>query len=347
MRNLLFTLLLLFSVLWYHCSSDRSASVRPAFYHWQTQFVVDSTAAQYLHELNAQRVYVKFFDIDWDFSTHTAVPLAILDYTPTRKANVEIVPTLFITNRVFREIPAQHIDALKDKAITKIVEIISQYGISEPPEIQIDCDWTQGTQEPYFLFLTLMRKDLQKRGITLSATIRLHQVKFAETTGVPPVDRGMLMYYNMGEISSWEENNSILNNQAAQKYLPALSDYPLPLDLALPLFSWGLVFREGKMVRIINLLNEEQLADRSRFYPLGAGRYEVIQHTFLDGTFLYEQDVIRLEDVQQAALDEAVGLLKGYPWPHPMYLSFYHLDSAVLQQHPPESLRQIITTFQN
>ena len=347
MRNLLFAKLFFLAALLYTCTPDHGTTVKPAFYHWQTQFVIDSTSGQYLNHLAVKRLYVKFFDVDWDFSTRAAVPMAVLDYSPPPKASYEIVPTLFITNRVFQEIPSQSIEALKEKTLKKIFEIIDQHNIKKCSEIQMDCDWTQSTQKPYFRFLKLMREDLQKRGINLSATIRLHQVKFAETTGVPPIDRGMLMYYNMGEIRNWEEDNSILNNEIAKKYLPALQDYPLPLDLALPLFSWGLVFREGEMVRIINLLDESQLSDRSKFYPIGNSRYEVIQHTFLDGTFLYEGDFIRLESIQQYALDEATDILKTYQWANPMHLSFYHLDSAVVQQHRPESLKQIIATFQN
>ncbi len=73
--------------------------------------------------------------------------------------------------------------------------------------LQIDCDWTTKTAPKYFYFLQQIREklDAHEDGGTfaslamLSATIRLHQVKYPEKSGMPPVDKGVLMFYNMGE----------------------------------------------------------------------------------------------------------------------------------------------------
>ncbi len=77
--------------------------------------------------------------------------------------------------------------------------------------------------------------------MVLSATIRLHQVKYFETTGVPPVKSGMLMFYNTGDLENPSEENSILNIETAELYLSGLEDYPMQLDIVLPLFSWAVV----------------------------------------------------------------------------------------------------------
>ena len=47
----------------------------------------------------------------------------------------------------------------------------------------------------------------------MSATIRLHQVKYRADTGVPPVDRGMLMAYNLLPPDQAGERSSILDNR--------------------------------------------------------------------------------------------------------------------------------------
>jgi hypothetical protein len=153
------------------------------------------------------------------------------------------------------------------------------------------------------------------------------------------------MYYNMGEVRQWEENNSILNNETALPYLSQLNEYPLPLDLALPLFQWGVLFREGEMIRLINQLDESQLTDRSRFYPIADDRYEVIDNTFLDGTFLYKEDLIRLEKVEQKELEKAAGQLQTYDWPESFYISYYHLDSTVISNFNPRTLAEIVERF--
>jgi hypothetical protein len=63
-------------------------------------------------------------------------------------------------------------------------------------------------------------------------------VKYRERTGVPPVDRGMLMFYNMGRFSADPEARAIFDLESARRYLARISSYPLPLDLALPMWSW-------------------------------------------------------------------------------------------------------------
>ena len=79
----------------------------------------------------------------------------------------------------------------------------------------------------------------------LSATIRLHQVKYYKQAGIPPVDRGMLMFYNMGKLNALTAENSIYNSNDAAGYIETVDDYPLKLDLALPAFSWAVHFRNS------------------------------------------------------------------------------------------------------
>jgi hypothetical protein len=287
--------LYLFLLLSLGCNTTNDSQAILAFYHWQTHVDLNDTERHMLEQSTARRMYIKFFDVDWDAHNNEAIPIAVAKLPSTWSYTQEVVPTIFITNRVFQQLPIQETDPLGQKIIEKIKTLANQSDITHLKEIQIDCDWSAGTREPFFRFLSLIRKELKKDDIQLSATIRLHQIRYPDNTGIPPVDRGMLMYYNMGEVRQWEENNSILNNETALPYLSQLNEYPLPLDLALPLFQWGVLFREGEMIRLINQLDESQLTDRSRFYPIADDRYEVIDNTFLDGTFLYKEDLIRLE----------------------------------------------------
>ena len=51
--------------------------------------------------------------------------------------------------------------------------------------------------------------------------------------GVPPVSRGVLMYYNMSEAGDFKTSNHILDLEVAGRYHVHFDDYPIPLDLAL------------------------------------------------------------------------------------------------------------------
>ncbi|MFN7116651.1 MAG: hypothetical protein ACK4TA_07600, partial [Saprospiraceae bacterium] len=194
---------------------------------------------------------------------------------------------------------------------------------------------------------------LNNPSIIISATIRLHQYRDFKETGVPPVNRGMLMFYNTGDVENWAEENSILNLEAASYYLPT-SDfrlptsktYPIPLDIALPIFSWGVLFRNGSMIRLINNLQATDLTDTARFLKIADNRFEVVKSTYLNGYYLYEGDQIRTESIDQSLLLQAADLLYDKIKNRPLTIAFYHLDTATIKHFPHEFLGNITHQFQ-
>jgi len=212
-------------------------------------------------------------------------------------------------------------------------------------EIQFDCDWSKSTQHKYFSLLKLLKNELSAIGIELSATIRLHQIKYVKEAGIPPVERGMLMYYNMGKVQEISTVNSILDNQIGAQYLSKLGDYPLPLDVALPLFKWGVLFRDKKMIKLLNQLEETTIADEKRFRKVNKNHWQVIKSTYLDGVYLYENDEIRMEKVVFDELSAAADLLQQQLKRANRSIVFYHLDSMVLKDFEVTELNQISLKF--
>jgi hypothetical protein len=98
-------------------------------------------------------------------------------------------------------------------------------------EIQIDCDYTSRSRRTYYEFLDSVRSAWGGR---VSTTIRLHQLSMS----APRVDYGVLMIYNTGDPNKFDERNPILDLRDVKPYLRHLSDYPLPLAAAYPVFSW-------------------------------------------------------------------------------------------------------------
>jgi len=322
--------------------SDPGPTVR-GFYHWQGgNFTLSNQEQRYLDSMGQGPLFLRLFDIDYDASKDMAVPLSTITIADSfwRKPHPGIIPTLFITNRSFQQIPRTALEPLAQKTLDRVRQVLGQQGFSE---LQIDCDWTATTREAYFYYLQHLRRRLAD-SVTLSATIRLHQVADPGTTGVPPVDRGTLMAYNSGNIAAWTEKHSILNLEASQRYLQraAAQTYPLPLDLAVPLFHWGLVYRLGKLWRIINGLDAEALQDSAYFHRIAPQRYEVRQSTYLESYYLYQQDLIRLEQVAPARLAALLELLRAQRQPDQRLL-FYHLDSSILQRWPYERLDSLLT----
>ncbi len=71
--------------------------VTRAFYYWKSVFKLSEYEKAALQKYHATRLYIKFFDVDWDASTRQAIPKAVIKFK--ENPPVEFVPTVFITNR--------------------------------------------------------------------------------------------------------------------------------------------------------------------------------------------------------------------------------------------------------
>ena len=206
----------------------------------------------------------------------------------------------------------------------------------------MDCDWTPETRDAYFYFLEELRR-LLPDSLLLSATIRLHQVKYPEQTGIPPVDRGMLMFYNMDNVRAADTRNSILDRSVASAYYNRLDEYPLPLDVALPVFGWVVVRREGKVVQLLSGLDERALADTARFEALGGAKlFRVKRSTYLNAYYLYAGDSLRVEKVEADSLRAAWSDLRMRLPRERRHLALYHLDTASVNRLNHEEIRHIL-----
>lgn len=325
------------------CTTPETQTI-PAFYHWKTQLSLTPTERAYLQNTGATKLYAKFFDVDWEPTLQQAEPLALIEMAPeTLPDSLALVPTIFITNRTFLYLPTREVPQLAQQICDKIK------ALAKVPfeEVQLDCDWSGQTRDKYFQLLKAMRENLGA-SVKLSATIRLHQIKYPDQTGVPPVDRGMLMFYNMGDVEAWNEANSILNLDVAQQYLDRkTAQYPLPLDVALPMFSWGVLFREGKMIRLINNLTSNDLANDARLHATAPNCFEVLQSGYLNGYYLYAEDALRIETVTPETLSEAASLLKPYlPATASRTVAFYHLDSVLMARFEAPTLQSVLKKLQ-
>ncbi|MFZ4559653.1 MAG: hypothetical protein ACOYOD_05595 [Saprospiraceae bacterium] len=307
-------------------------AITPAFYHWKTSLQLSAEEERYLQHVQAGRLYVRFFDVDWDAGYGDAVPLAEVQIDTFTEPALEIIPAVFITNRTLEQLPTGQIPRLATRILKKITAIKSRFPANPIPEIQIDCDWTAGTRAAYFQLLQHIRKGTAAEGLRLSATVRLHQFNGYAQTGVPPVDRAMLMCYNTGDLEAWDEENSIYQESDARPYLDRPTEYPLPFDVALPAFRWGVLFRDGRLIRLIHGLDPSDL-QRAAFRQTGPWRYVVEKSTYLDGYYLYQGDRIRLESTGLPDMQSAFGLVKPSLKPGMAFaLSVYHLDTTLVQR---------------
>jgi len=325
------------------CKDSYQTSVSPAFYHWKNTLDISHSEIKYLTQVKAEKIYLRFFDVDWE--GNAPVPVSILEIKKNIPSDIEIVPTVFITNRTMVNISTDKIPDLVEKIFTKINFLEQVYEKNEIHEIQFDCDWSEKSKAKYFELLQLLKSKFSSKSKRLSATIRLHQIKYFKKTGTPPVDRGTLMFYNMDNINDASTENSIINLELAKQYFQNFDKYPLPLDIALPIFKWGIVFQDDKLVKIINNLDASELQDTSRFIKIDKNRFELAKSTYIKGYYLYQKDQIRLEQVDIKVLKKAAVLLSKIVPKEDRSIIFYHLDSTQIADYPYEEIKDIYSRF--
>jgi hypothetical protein len=272
------------------------ASPARAFYFWRTRLALSAAERDALTNLRISRLYVRFFDVEWGAAEAAPRPLAVLD--PGERgaipAGVAVVPVVFVRADVFSRVPIADLPALAERT-WRLTRHLAEAGGLTVRELQVDCDWTATTRAAYFAFLDHLGELSRPAGVTLSATIRLHQVKYRERTGVPPVERGMLMFYNMGRLSADAATASIFDPASARRYLARVREYPLPLDAALPLWSWTVQLRAGEVVGLLQSTDPAELDAIPWLRRLAPDRFVATRTAFLHGEVVREADVLKAE----------------------------------------------------
>lgn len=237
---------------------------KPSVYYWRTTFTLDSVERQFLKDYKVGKMYVRYFDVTVN-DKGLLRPNATIEFRDSVPKGIKIVPTIFIMN----ECVSHNIDTIAPLLVNRVLQMNETHDIAPVHELQIDCDWTSGSQEAYFKFLEQVRGLLAERDMKLSVTIRLHQLSME----VPPVDYGVLMMYNTGDLSNSKQRNPILDQHDVEPYLRYVAGYGLPLCAAYPNFGWQLLYT-GDQFR--DILYSENLSDSSLYERVDSNKYVVI-----------------------------------------------------------------------
>lgn len=202
-----------------------------SFYYWNPVFSLDTMEKKVLRDNAVQTLYVRYFDVDWSPADTAPVPAAPLQFA-TPPSGYTIIPVICLRNRIFEKLDPAAIPSFAAGLFTRVRGINASQHLQNR-EIQFDCDWTEKTKENYFGFL----QEYQRISVeTLSATIRLYQLKYPEKTGIPPVDYGVLLFYTNDDTDTGY-TRSVYERPISHRYTPSLRSYPLNLDIALPIFA--------------------------------------------------------------------------------------------------------------
>ncbi|MEO6303461.1 MAG: hypothetical protein ABIP51_09815 [Bacteroidia bacterium] len=321
----------------YSCKKNVSEA---SFYYWKTKFKISQTEKSALQQLNVNSLYVRFFDVDLEKESGKPIPVGVIEGLDSVPPNTKIIPVVFITNRTFLNLSKEEVLLLAKNVVSKINSIKKDCN-----ELQFDCDWSGKTKTNYFLFLEEVKKLLSKN-TALTCTIRLHQVKYALRSGIPPVDRGILMFYNIGDLYDQNEANSIYNSQNAKKYITFIKDYKLPLDVALPVFRWFVHYRNNTVVGLITKDNMPKTNDTLYFSQLENNtKFNVRTDHLENGIFYRTNDVLKLETLNDEQLIEAAELVNENLKKEDRKIIFYDLDEDNIKYYDKKTFTKIMAVF--
>ncbi|WP_075342422.1 hypothetical protein [Tenacibaculum agarivorans] len=319
MKNVLWILLLL---LVFSCRSKNKTS-EIQFYHWKSDASLSLVEKEAVRFTKGKKAYIHYFDVV--LTNGMPYPEAVIQNIDPFFKTLDVVPIVFIKNSILKKQEVS-IEKLAEQTEKLVQQIHETYFNKKASEIQIDCDWTNSTKEKYFEFLKLL-----KRKVKISATIRLHQIKLKKQTGIPPVDYGALMLYNVGDLANFAKN-SILSKDIVKQYIKETTKYPLELDIALPLFSQVVIKNNENRLRLITTVFEDDfIKDSLHFKKESENVYRVIKKKLYKGHYLYKGFTLKLE---KTSVDE---ILASYAIVNNSKLNIrntilYHLDTDEIEQ---------------
>lgn len=257
-------------------SVSSSGAGNNSIYYWRTTFTLNQAERDFLKKHAINKIYVRFFDVDSHWKSGNGievVPEGTINFIDSIPDGIEIVPTVYITTAAIENMQLKE-DLFAEKIYKRINAMCRQNDISFR-EIQLDCDWTKGTRKPFFSLCENMKSCMDSIQL-LSSTIRLHQL--IQTP--PPVDKGVLMVYNTGNLMEMTTDNSIFSRKDIAPYLydDRLKNYELPLDIAYPTYGWSVVFHPREEKYFFNrLMRRTDFSDYPALRKINKITYEATE----------------------------------------------------------------------
>lgn len=320
-----------------------------SIYYWRTVFSLSPQEREFLSKHNVTKIYMRFFDVTWSNRETTGdiiEPNATIAFEDSVPEGIEIVPTVYITNNAIDQIQREESEYAQ-KILRRIIAMCKHHNI-DFKEIQLDCDWTNRTCVFFYDLCKAMKEQLDS-GQMLSSTIRLHQL----TQPVPPVDRGVLMVYNTGNLRDMTTENSIFSYDDISPYLAdnRLGNYDLPLDVAYPAYGWSLVFYydyyEGQYSfnRIMKRTDFNDYPDLKEIKPNWYEATDLINfspdNSWVD--CVSEGSLIRVERPTTSEILKIKKLIDAQLGDKKHSNILYHLDNSQLSHFSDDEINQIYT----
>lgn len=332
-----FRCLLFLLVLFTACK--RHHKVDTSFYYWKTVYKHNPAEQQLLRNLHVSTLYLRVMDVDLN-EEGKPIPISPIEFKQALPAGIQIIPVVYIVNNVLKGASNAALNDLAKRIVLFVDGKVAQSGVQSYRELQIDCDWTTTTRNNYFYLLKQIALQPGAQHKTLSVTLRLHQLKNQIKNGIPPANKVMLMCYNMGNLRRYGQQNSILDVRELKKYAnDNITNYPISLEVGLPLFSWAVVFRNKQYAGISKSIKINDLNDKKRFIFIGNNIYKAAQNIPEFG--LEQADEVRWEGTSVPGLTEVSEYLSPLIKNDSLRIIYFHLDETVIKPYGYPEIEKI------
>ena len=378
MKNIVLVALL---VILSSASCEKEHDVIRSFCYWKTDMDFQESEDSLVKKMDVQHMYVRFFDVDYNPYSKESLPVATIQDISLNKSNPEITPSIFITNEVVLKSDTKQLDSLAVRMARRIEQIAKKmndrkaesnaYNIVYPKdyykqkdfkalnydsvkkaesaklkidfkEILIDCDWTEKSHKNYFYLLKQIKK--QYPNSKIAATIRLWQYKYATKAGIPPVDKGLLMCYNITKPDDFQTKNSIGTSEELSQYITH-SDYKLKLDIALPLYSWGVAFRGNQFKGILSDY-DRLMKNTIKVKKTSEDKYVLQDDVLIGQTYLRNGDEIRIEKISDNEIDKMISIIKNkIQIDNQTKVTFFSFDKKYINDYGTENISNFYASF--
>ncbi len=378
----------LLMVILFSCDQKKENPNR-SFCYWKTSFELSAQENSMMKQMGVNHLYIRFFDVDWNPYEKEALPVGTINtyWYNTELKNISFTPCVYITNTVMENASEQQLNELAGRVKSRIEAVLAEqaerykdhesnkyeeYNFRDMKinkdslkrvkdsvetfsliafekkisEIVIDCDWTEKTKANYFLFLKNLQEFSTKHAV--SATLRLWQYKDRETSGVPPVKKCLLMCYNLNSPSQYNIKNSICSLDELKKYIKG-DDYPIALDVALPIFNSAVIFRNGSfkgMISNVNISDYEN--DTVNYQKLKDNLFKFKTDQIIGNTLIRYGDELRIEQLTSAELNDISEFLSDkLELDNDSRITLFSWDTTYINTYGIENIKKYYQFFEH
>lgn len=292
------------------CHNNSERKNKRSFCYWKTKYVFSDQDKDLAKHLHLDHLYIRYFDVKWDKVQQDARPIGVLKVSNDSLYVDQITPSVFFTNDIFLNMNLSQLDTLAFNIkgqIEYINRIYSKHQLGDKySDILIDCDWSKRSKEKFFYFLEKLKKLLPDKEVT--TTLRLWQYKNQKLAGIPPVNRVLLMCYNLQAANNYDVENSIVTLDEIKKYTEGVK-YPLIVDLALPVFSWSVFFRNKEFKGVVNNALKDDYFNNRKYTQISPSRFILEEEMVVGKFFARPGDEVRVEGLSMLELNELADYL--------------------------------------